>query len=108
MVMLEDAGLQPRLFAGTVPDPTTDSLGAGLTVLREHAADSVIGFGGGSPVDTAKALGLWGVQGGRMRDYKAPHTNLGPGASVDHRPDDRGQRLGGHPVRQGPQSHLGT
>ncbi|MFF7986362.1 iron-containing alcohol dehydrogenase [Streptomyces sp. NPDC007901] len=82
MATLGDAGARPRLFVGTVPDPTTDSLGAGLTVLREHGADSVIGFGGGSPVDTAKALGLLGVQGGRMRDYKAPHTNLGPALPV--------------------------
>ncbi|MEV0643239.1 iron-containing alcohol dehydrogenase [Streptomyces sp. NPDC050619] len=82
MATLRDAGVQPHLFAGTVPDPTTDSLDAGLTVLREHSADSVIGFGGGSPMDTAKALGLLGVQGGRMRDYKAPHTNLGPALPV--------------------------
>ena len=82
MATLRDAGLQPCLFAGTVPDPTTDSLDAGLTVLREHRADSVIGFGGGSPMDTAKALGLLGVQGGRMRDYKAPHANLGPALAV--------------------------
>ncbi|MFI5680201.1 iron-containing alcohol dehydrogenase [Streptomyces cellulosae] len=82
MATLRDAGVQPCLFAGTVPDPTTDSLDAGLTVLREHGADSVIGFGGGSPMDTAKALGLLGVQGGRMRDYKAPHTNLGPALPV--------------------------
>lgn len=82
MATLRDAGAQPRLFAGTVPDPTTASLGAGLTALREHEADSVIGFGGGSPLDTAKALGLLGVQGGRMRDYKAPHANLGPALPV--------------------------
>ncbi|MGW1785833.1 iron-containing alcohol dehydrogenase [Streptomyces sp. NPDC002143] len=82
LTTLRDAGLQPALFAGTVPDPTTDSLGAGLTVLREHRADSVIGFGGGSPMDTAKALGLLGVQGGRMRDYKAPRVNLGPALPV--------------------------
>ncbi|WP_327434430.1 iron-containing alcohol dehydrogenase [Streptomyces sp. NBC_01236] len=82
MATLRDAGLQPRLFAGTVPDPTTDSLDPGLTALREHGADSVIGFGGGSPMDTAKALGLLGVQGGQMRDYKAPRTNLGPALPV--------------------------
>ncbi|MFD4606263.1 iron-containing alcohol dehydrogenase [Streptomyces sp. NPDC058464] len=82
MAALTDAGLQPRLFAGTVPDPTTDSLGAGLAVLRDHEADSMIGFGGGSPMDTAKALGLLAVQGGQMRDYKAPHANPGPALPV--------------------------
>ena len=44
---LESAGLSPRLFADTVPDPTTDSLDAGLAAIAEHDSDSVIGFGGG-------------------------------------------------------------
>lgn len=74
---LESAGLTPRLFAETVPDPTTDSLAAGLNAILEHNSDSVIGFGGGSPMDTAKALGLLGRQGGQMRDYKAPRNNSG-------------------------------
>lgn len=79
---LEFAGLRPRLFSGTVPDPTTDSLQAGLDALREHEADVVIGFGGGSPMDTAKALGLLGKQGGQMRDFKAPRDNTGPALPV--------------------------
>src|SRR5690349_11161518 len=61
---LQAAGLTPRLFDGTVPDPTTDSLQAGLAVIAEHDSDAVIGFGGGSPMDTAKALGLLARQGG--------------------------------------------
>ncbi|MFD7454567.1 iron-containing alcohol dehydrogenase [Kitasatospora sp. NPDC059827] len=80
--VLTGAGLSPRLFADTVPDPTTDSLTAGLKALEEHGADSVIGFGGGSPMDSAKALALLAVQGGRMRDYKAPRVTPGPALPV--------------------------
>ncbi|MFD6895220.1 iron-containing alcohol dehydrogenase [Rhodococcus sp. NPDC060086] len=79
---LEAAGATPRLFADAVPDPTTDSLDAGVSALTEHDADSVIGFGGGSPMDTAKALGILGRQGGRMRDYKAPRNNVGPALPI--------------------------
>ncbi|MEU5001712.1 iron-containing alcohol dehydrogenase [Streptomyces sp. NPDC021622] len=82
LATLQKAGLHPRLFSGTVPDPTTDSLAPGLRALHDHEADSVIGFGGGSPMDTAKALALLGAQGGQMRDYKAPRVNLGPALPV--------------------------
>ncbi|MFI9330079.1 iron-containing alcohol dehydrogenase [Kitasatospora sp. NPDC052868] len=80
--ILRKAGLHPRLFSDTVPDPTTDSLAPGLEALHHHRADAVIGFGGGSPMDSAKALALLGVQGGRMRDYRAPRVNLGPALPV--------------------------
>ncbi|MBD0689138.1 iron-containing alcohol dehydrogenase [Streptomyces sp. CBMA123] len=82
LAALTGAGLSPRLFADTVPDPTTDSLTAGLKALQEHGADSVVGFGGGSPMDSAKALALLAVQGGHMREYKAPRLNLGPALPV--------------------------
>lgn len=82
MTLMSQAGLEPSLFAETVPDPTTESLAAGLAAVTAHQADLIIGFGGGSPMDTAKALALLGVQGGSMRDYKAPIRNVGPALPI--------------------------
>ncbi|MFC5731619.1 MULTISPECIES: iron-containing alcohol dehydrogenase [Nocardioides] len=75
---LKQGGLDAALFSETVPDPTTDSLAAGVAAIAHHQADALIGLGGGSPIDTAKALALLSKQGGHMRDYKAPKVNLGP------------------------------
>lgn len=79
---LSGAGCEVAVFDGTVPDPTTDSLGPGLTVVQGHRADCVIGLGGGSPLDTAKALAVLAVGGGTMRDYKAPTVTAGPALPV--------------------------
>ncbi|MCY0906376.1 iron-containing alcohol dehydrogenase [Arthrobacter sp. H14-L1] len=79
---LQKSGLQVAIFSGTVPDPTTDSLGNGLSAVKEHGADIIIGLGGGSSMDTAKALGILSLQGGAMRDYKAPRNNTGPALPV--------------------------
>ncbi|QUH06312.1 iron-containing alcohol dehydrogenase [Saccharopolyspora erythraea] len=79
---LAGAGLVPTLFSGTVPDPTTDSLVVGLDALQAGNCDAVVGLGGGSPMDTAKALAVLGVQGGGMTQYKAPVRNTGPALPI--------------------------
>lgn len=82
MKIIEAAGKSAGLFAETVPDPTTDSLTAGIEAVTAHAADAVIGFGGGSPMDTAKALAVLSKQGGVMRDYRAPRVYAGPALPI--------------------------
>ncbi|WP_186628291.1 iron-containing alcohol dehydrogenase [Rhodococcus sp. BP22] len=80
--IIEAAGKKVALFSDTVPDPTTDSLQAGVDAVKAHDADVVIGFGGGSPMDTAKALAVLAGQGGAMREYKAPRTYAGPALPI--------------------------
>jgi alcohol dehydrogenase class IV len=82
LTTLTDRGLCAALFSETVPDPTTDSLAAGVAEITAHQADLLIALGGGSSIDTAKALALLSTQGGHMRDYKAPRINLGPALPV--------------------------
>ncbi|TDK96385.1 iron-containing alcohol dehydrogenase [Mycobacterium paragordonae] len=82
MSLLSAAGKTPALFDRTVADPTTASLTQGVAALLEHRADCVVGFGGGSPMDTAKALAVLAVQPGPMRRFKAPNNYAGPALPI--------------------------
>jgi alcohol dehydrogenase class IV len=69
---LAAAGLAVGVFSDTVPDPTDTVIEAGVMELDKGDFDCLIGFGGGSPIDTAKAMAILAAGGGKMRDYKAP------------------------------------
>jgi len=70
---LDAAGLAWRVFSDTVPDPTTEVVDAGVQMLKTGQYDSLVALGGGSPIDTAKAMSVLAANGGAMRDYKVPH-----------------------------------
>lgn len=72
-VPLSAAGIAFDVFSDTVPDPTTTVVEAGTERMRSGGFDGLIGFGGGSPMDTAKAMNILAAHGGRMRDYKVPN-----------------------------------
>ncbi|HET6305675.1 MAG TPA: iron-containing alcohol dehydrogenase [Rhodopila sp.] len=73
---LAAAGLSVSVFSDTVPDPTDTVVETGVAHLNKGDYDCLIGFGGGSPIDTAKAMAILAAgmrQGrGKMRDFKAP------------------------------------
>jgi alcohol dehydrogenase class IV len=56
-----------------VEDPTDQCVDLGLDVFNSGSFDCIIGLGGGSPMDTAKAISFMSVNGGHVRDYKAPN-----------------------------------
>ena len=69
---LAAAGIAAETFSDTVPEPVDTVIEAGVRRLRSGDFDCLIGFGGGSPIDTAKAMAILAAGGGRMRDYKVP------------------------------------
>jgi alcohol dehydrogenase class IV len=72
----------PRIFSETVVDPTVSAVEAGVEFLKSGTHDCVIGLGGGSSIDTAKAIAVLAAHGGKMRDYKAPHDQNEPGLPI--------------------------
>lgn len=70
--VLDSAGIPHGLFDGAVEDPTDTCLDAALAAFSSGDYDCVIGLGGGSPMDLAKAVSFMSVNPGHVRDYKAP------------------------------------
>jgi len=77
---ISKAGLSFGVFTDTVPDPTDHVVEKGLAALKAGDYDGLVAVGGGSPMDTAKAIAILEAGGGHMRDYKVPnladHANL--------------------------------
>ena len=69
---LEEAGIDCGVFSDCVPDPTTDSVCAALERWHAGEFDGLVALGGGSSLDTAKAVAVLARNGGIMRDYKVP------------------------------------
>ncbi|MHC4292531.1 MAG: iron-containing alcohol dehydrogenase, partial [Planctomycetota bacterium] len=66
---LEDAGVKVAHFTGVIPNPTTDSITEGTKMAKENNVDVVLGLGGGSSMDTAKAIAIEATHPGTSWDY---------------------------------------
>ena len=72
--ILSKAGLESNVFDDTVPDPTDTVVLSGINFLEKFKNEAVIGFGGGSPIDTAKAIAAMARYSKNVQDYKPPST----------------------------------
>ncbi|NVK41546.1 MAG: iron-containing alcohol dehydrogenase [Oceanospirillaceae bacterium] len=79
---LERHGIYPDVFDDTVPEPTVSSIQAGVDKVRHGDYDCIIALGGGSPIDSAKAISILAKHGGTMRDYKFPRVVLEAGLPI--------------------------
>jgi alcohol dehydrogenase class IV len=76
---LESAGIATATFSEIHGEPTTDYVDAGIAALRAHEADGVVAVGGGSPLDTAKAISVMATNEGPLPEYLGYHKIPRPG-----------------------------
>lgn len=70
LAQLGDAGLTAGVFQGVRGNPTGDNVREGVQAYAHGGHDGVIGLGGGSPLDVAKAVALMAGQTGDLFDYE--------------------------------------
>lgn len=71
---LDAAGIRHSLYPDCCSDPTTEEVRTGVEIMGAGDFDCLIAFGGGSPMDTAKAMNILYAGGGEMRDWKVPNS----------------------------------
>ncbi|SHH35351.1 iron-containing alcohol dehydrogenase [Tepidibacter thalassicus] len=53
---LKEAGMEIKLIEGVESDPSVDTVMRGVKIMQEFEPDWIVGVGGGSPIDAAKAM----------------------------------------------------
>jgi len=66
---LKEAGVEVAHFDGVIPNPTTDVISAGAKMAKEFKAEVILGVGGGSSMDSAKAIAVEASHPGTAWDY---------------------------------------
>lgn len=67
--ILEQAGMSVTHFDGVIPNPTVEIITIGAKLAKDVGAEVVIGLGGGSSMDTAKAISVEATHPGTSWDY---------------------------------------
>ena len=67
--ILEKGGVEYVIDSDISGEPTDEMIEYGLAIYKDNACDFIIGFGGGSPLDSAKAIGAMVTNPGKIADY---------------------------------------
>jgi len=67
---LSQSGIAYSIYDGVATEPVIEFVEEGLEMYREEGCDFVLAVGGGSPIDTAKAIAVMTTNEGSISDYK--------------------------------------
>lgn len=68
--ILQNTGISVEIFSEIEPNPRDTSVDIGTRKANKFQADVIVGVGGGSAIDTAKAIGVLMKEGGRIQDFE--------------------------------------
>ncbi|AWV34196.1 iron-containing alcohol dehydrogenase [Paenibacillus sp. FSL H7-0716] len=75
LAVLEEAGIEYAIYDEVKPNPTCKNVHDGVDYLKSQNCDYLISIGGGSPQDTAKAIGILATNGGHIKEYEGVHKS---------------------------------
>lgn len=67
---LEQAGLEYELYQDVQPNPSSTVIDDAVVFLKKSNCDAIIGIGGGSSIDAAKAVAVMATNPGSILDYE--------------------------------------
>jgi alcohol dehydrogenase len=84
---LKEAGVRAEVFNAVVTEPTLPSVEAAVAMFRDRSCDVIVGVGGGSSMDSAKAVSILIGNGGKFTDYTEQRvgTQWRPGRPIENR-----------------------
>lgn len=66
---LKNQGIAYSIYAGITGEPTDEMIDAGLSQYKAENCDFLVALGGGSPIDSMKAIASLVENGGSISDY---------------------------------------
>ena len=75
---LKSAGIAVDTFTDIEGNTSVETVDKATAAFKEAGADFIVAFGGGSPMDVAKAVGVTAKYGGSITEYEGAHKVPGP------------------------------
>ena len=76
--IVKASGIEVEVFTDVEANPSVATVDKATETYKKAGATSIVAFGGGSPMDVAKAVGVLAKYGGEIGDYEGAHKVPGP------------------------------
>lgn len=80
--ILNNKGIEYVTFLDIEANPSIETVDKGVRLYEENALEAIVCLGGGSPMDTAKAVSILATNGGKIQNYEGAHKVKGPVAPI--------------------------